>query len=75
MFCQKELKKKYFKEKKSKYNDEELIVYIDSPFTKKVEIQMKEGYQEMAFLNLEMAMMVEDELKDVNGYEEWLCGE
>ncbi|MGL5417568.1 MAG: hypothetical protein ACRDAU_17995 [Clostridium sp.] len=75
MFCPKELKKKYFREKKSKYNDEELIVYIDSPFTKKVEVEMKEGYQEMAFLNLEMAMMAEDELKDVNGYEKWLCGE
>ncbi|MGL5648047.1 MAG: hypothetical protein ACRDDY_09360 [Clostridium sp.] len=75
MFCPKELKKKYFREKKSKYNDEELIVYIDSPFTKKVEVEMKEGYQEMAFLNLEIAMMAEDELKDVNGYEKWLCGE
>lgn len=36
---------------------------------------MKEGYQEMAFLNLEMAMMTDDELKEVNDYENWLCGE
>lgn len=75
MFCPKQLKKKYFKEKKSKYNDNDLIVYIDSPFTEETEVEMKEGYQEMAFLNLEMAMMTDDELKEVNDYEEWLCGE
>ena len=75
MFCSKQLKKKCFKEKKSKYNENDLIVYIDSPFTEETEIEMKEGYQEMAFLNLEMAMMTDDELKEVNDYEEWLCGE
>lgn len=75
MFCPKELKKKYLKEKKSKYNEDELIIYIDSPFTEETKVKMGKGYQEMAFLNLEMAMMTEDELKDFNEYEEWLCGE
>lgn len=75
MFCPKELKKRYLKEKKSKYNEDELIIYIDSPFTEETKVKMGKGYQEMAFLNLEMAMMTADELKDFNDYEEWLCGE
>ncbi|ENZ03622.1 hypothetical protein ACED96_14015 [Clostridium thermobutyricum] len=75
MFCSKQLNKKCFKRKKSKHSENDLILYIDSPFTKETEIEMKEGYQEMAFLNLEMAMMTDDELKEVNDYENWLCGE
>lgn len=75
MSCQKELEKMYLEKNNCKYNSDNLIVYIDREISKETEKLMKKGYQEMAFLNLQLALMTEHELVDVNDYETWLCGE
>ena len=36
---------------------------------------MKKGYQEMADINLQLAIDNEGELMEVKEYETWLCGE
>lgn len=71
----KDLEKMYLEKNNCKYNDDNLIVYIDKQISNETEKQMKEGYKEMAFLNLQLASMTEHELIDVNDYEIWLRGE
>lgn len=75
MSCQKELKKLYLKRNNCKYNTNNVISYIDDKFNKDMEKVMKKGYQEMAFINLQLASMTERELVDIDDYEAWLCGE
>lgn len=75
MSCQKELKKLYLERNNCKYNTDNVILYIDDKFNKDMEKVMKKGYQEMAFINLQLASMTERELVDIDDYEAWLCGE
>lgn len=75
MSCQKELKKLYLERNNCKYNTDDVILYIDNKFNKDMEKVMKKGYQEMAFINLQLASMTECELVDIDDYEAWLCGE
>ena len=75
MSCQEELIKMYLEKNNCKYNSENLIVYIDKQNSEERERLMKKGYEDMAVLNLKLAIMTEYELDDVNDYETWLCGE
>ncbi|MDQ0150762.1 hypothetical protein ACFO6R_14495 [Eubacterium multiforme] len=75
MSCQEELIKMYLEKNNCKYNSENLIVYIDKQNSEERERLMKKGYEDMAVLNLKLAIMTECELDDVNDYETWLCGE
>ncbi|WP_024614320.1 hypothetical protein [Clostridium sp. Ade.TY] len=75
MSRQKDLEKLRQLQESCKYNGDNLIVYIDSKNNDEIEDIMKKGYQEMAFLNLQLALMTEHELVDVDDYETWLCGE
>lgn len=74
MSRQKDLEKLGQLEESCKYNGDSLIVYIDRENNKEIEDIMKKGYQEMALLNLQLALMTEHELVDVDDYETWLCG-
>ncbi|BCZ49141.1 hypothetical protein psyc5s11_52080 [Clostridium gelidum] len=52
-----------------------LIQYINEGFSADFENIMKNGYQEMAEINLEYSKLgFEYMLDDVNGYEAWICG-
>lgn len=75
MTCQVIAKK--FKEFKnsSKYNSDNAIIYIDETLSDETIELMRQGYKEMSMINLELASLTENELKDVNEYETWLCGE
>ncbi|MBP1890424.1 CopG family transcriptional regulator/antitoxin EndoAI [Clostridium moniliforme] len=75
MSCQEELRKMYLEKNNCKYNSEKLIVYIDKQNSEERERLMKKGYEDMAILNLKLAIMTDHELDDVNDYETWLCGE
>ena len=68
MSCQKELKKLYLERNNCKYNTDNVILYIDDKFNKDMEKVMKKGYQEMAFINLQLASMTERELVDIDDY-------
>ena len=75
MSCQEELRKMYLEKNNCKYSSEKLIVYIDKQNSEERERLMKKGYEDMAILNLKLAIMTDHELDDVNDYETWLCGE
>ena len=52
-----------------------LIQYINEGFSADFENIMKNGYQEMAEINLEYSKLgFEYMLDDVNEYEAWICG-
>ena len=52
-----------------------LIQYINEGFSTDFEKIMKNGYQEMAEINLEYSKLgFEYMLDDVNEYEAWICG-
>ena len=52
-----------------------LIQYIDEGFSADFEQIMKNGYQDMAKINLEYSTLgFEYMLDDVNEYEAWICG-
>lgn len=52
-----------------------LIQYISEGFSADFEEMMKNGYQEMAEINLEYSKLgFEYLLDDVNEYEAWICG-
>ncbi|NRW42812.1 hypothetical protein [Clostridium beijerinckii] len=55
--------------------EKSLIQYINEGFSADFEKLMKNGYQEMAEINLEYSKLgFEYMLDDVNEYEAWICG-
>ena len=61
--------------KSSGIMDKSLIQYINEGFSADFEKVMKNGYQEMAEINLEYSKLgFEYMLDDVNEYEAWICG-
>lgn len=75
MACQVVVKKFNEFKKSSKYNSDNVILYINDTLSDETIELMRQGYEEMSLINLELASMTENELKDVNEYETWLCGE
>jgi len=72
-------KNKKMKSDKSKKNsrimENSLIQYINEGFSADFEEIMKNGYQDMAEINLEYSRLgFEYMLDDVNEYEAWICG-
>ena len=57
--------------KNSKLFQDDLIVCNED---RNIIETMKKGYQEMAKINLQLAMDNECELMEVKEYETWLCG-
>jgi len=61
--------------KSSGIMEKSLIQYINEGFSADFETLMKNGYQEMAEINLEYSKLgFEYMLDDVNEYEAWICG-
>ncbi|NOW06775.1 hypothetical protein [Clostridium beijerinckii] len=61
--------------KNSGIMEKSLIQYINEGFSADFEKLMKNGYQEMAEINLEYSKLgFEYMLEDVNEYEAWICG-
>lgn len=61
--------------KSSGIMEKSLIQYINEGFSADFEMLMKNGYQEMAEINLEYSKLgFEYMLDDVNEYEAWICG-
>ena len=61
--------------KSSGIMEKSLIQYINEGFSADFEKIMKNGYQEMAEINLEYSKLgFEYMLDDVNEYEAWICG-
>ena len=61
--------------KSSGIMEKSLIQYINEGFSADFEKVMKNGYQEMAEINLEYSKLgFEYMLDDVNEYEAWICG-
>lgn len=61
--------------KNSGIMEKTLIQYINEGFSADFEKLMKNGYQEMAEINLEYSKLgFEYMLDDVNEYEAWICG-
>ena len=67
--------------KSSKFIMESLIIYSEDKESKEFFELMKNGYKEMANINLELARDVNPSRKslkykfdDINEYEKWLCG-
>ena len=61
--------------KSSGIMEKSLIQYINEGFSTDFEKIMKNGYQEMAEINLEYSKLgFEYMLDDVNEYEAWICG-
>ncbi|MCR6513913.1 MAG: hypothetical protein ACRDCB_07670 [Clostridium sp.] len=75
MACQVVVKKFNEFKKSSKYNSDNVILYINDTLSDETIELMRQGYEEMSLINLELASMTENELNDVNEYETWLCGE
>ncbi len=70
-------KKKENKEikKNSGIMEKSLIQYINEGFSEEFEEIMKNGYKDMAEINLEYSKLgFEYMLDDVNDYEAWICG-
>ena len=70
-------KKKENKEvkKNSGIMEKSLIQYINEGFSEEFEEIMKNGYKDMAEINLEYSKLgFEYMLDDVNEYEAWICG-
>ena len=67
--------------KSCKFIKESLIIYSEDKESKEFFELMKNGYKEMANINLELARDVNPSRKslkykfdDINEYEKWLCG-
>jgi CopG family transcriptional regulator/antitoxin EndoAI len=61
--------------KSSGIMESSLIQYINEGFSADFEDMMKNGYQDMAEINLEYSRLgFEYVLDDVNEYEAWICG-
>lgn len=61
--------------KNSGIMEKSLIQYINEGFSADFEEIMKNGYQDMAEINLEYSKLgFEYMLDDVNEYEAWICG-
>ena len=61
--------------KSSGIMESSLIQYINDGFSADFEEIMKNGYQDMAEINLEYSRLgFEYMLDDVNDYEAWICG-
>ena len=61
--------------KSSGIMEKSLIQYINEGFSADFEKLMKNGYQDMAEINLEYSKLgFEYMLDDVNEYEAWICG-
>lgn len=61
--------------KSSGIMESSLIQYINEGFSADFEEMMKNGYQDMAEINLEYSRLgFEYMLDDVNKYEAWICG-
>lgn len=70
------IKKKLDKiKKKSQFIERSLIEYNEDQLNMDVFEMMKEGYKEMAKINLELSQLpFECENADIDEYENWLCG-
>lgn len=61
--------------KNSGIMEKSLIQYINEGFSEEFEEIMKNGYKDMAEINLEYSKLgFEYMLDDVNDYEAWICG-
>ena len=61
--------------KKSQFIECSLIEYNEDQLNMDVFEMMKEGYKEMAKINLELSQLpFECENADIDEYENWLCG-
>ena len=61
--------------KNSQFIDYNLIEYNEDQFNMEFLKLMKEGYEEMSKINLELSQLpFECEFADINEYENWLCG-
>ncbi|OOM79791.1 hypothetical protein CLPUN_14720 [Clostridium puniceum] len=70
-----QIKKKDKIKKSSGIMENSLIQYINEGFSADFEELMKNGYQDMAEINLEYSKLgFEYMLDDVNEYEAWICG-
>lgn len=56
-------------------NDYNLIEYMDEKINIEFLRMMKDGYEQMGDINLELASIpFENGITDINKYENWLCG-
>ncbi|MBE6055054.1 MAG: hypothetical protein E7212_14365 [Clostridium sartagoforme] len=61
--------------KNSQFIEYSLIEYNEDQLNMDVFEMMKEGYKEMAMINLELSQLsLECENADIDEYENWLCG-
>lgn len=61
--------------KNSQFLDYSLIEYNEGQLNMDIFKVMKEGYEEMAKINLELSQLpFECENANINEYENWLCG-
>lgn len=59
----------------SQFIDNNLIQCKEDKFNIEFFEIMKEGYKEMAKINLELSQLsFEEEIANINEYENWLCG-
>lgn len=61
-------------EKNSKLFQDKIILYNEEAIKDDFFAVMRQGYLEMAEINLKIAKESEGEFADVNDYETWLCG-
>ncbi|AQR97943.1 hypothetical protein [Clostridium saccharoperbutylacetonicum] len=61
--------------KSSGIMEKSLIQYINEGFSAEFEVLMRNGYKDMAEIDLEYSKLgIEYLLDDVNEYEAWICG-
>jgi len=59
----------------SQFIDNSLIQCREDRFNIEFFEKMKEGYKEMSKINLELSQLsFEEEIANINEYENWLCG-
>lgn len=61
-------------QKNSKLFEDKIILYKEEAIEDDFFAIMRQGYLEMAEINLKIAKESEGEFADVNDYETWLCG-
>lgn len=62
-------------EKNSKFNENNLILYIEGQEVVLNESEIIKAYEEMAQINLELAETCMDScIQETDEYEKWLCG-
>lgn len=62
-------------EKNSKFNENNLILYIEGQEVVLNESEIIKAYEEMAKINLELAETCMDScIQETDEYEKWLCG-